>query len=294
MKIKGIIPPILTPFNEKDEVDIQRLEKFVEFLKPHVEGFYVCGSYGSGILMNVSERKKVFEAISNFAGDKFQLIVHVGTTNLKETVELAHHAESHGALAVAAVPPFYFQHDDDTLYEYFHSLMETVTIPVYIYDNPKATGNQISLDLLNRLAAEGLQGVKDSTFDIGKTYKVLRNVSQEDFDVVMGSESLLLPAFSMGVQACISGLANALPELMHKLYQAAMKKDLDASRDLQEKVLKMWDVLHIGPSNPTAYAMLHIRGVDVGFPRKPLLPLSKGLYQQVEAAMKATEQIWKT
>ena len=150
----------------------------------------------------------------------------------------------------------------------------------------------MSPELINRLAVVGLAGVKDSTFDIGKTYLVMRNVRKSEFDIVIGSESLLLPAFVMGVQACISGLANALPELMNRLFNAAIKNDVLKARDLQMKVLRMWDVSHICPSNPTAYAMLRIRGIDAGYPRQPILPLSKDDYKRVEIAMKETQSLW--
>ena len=111
--------------------------------------------------------------------------------------------------------------------------------------------------------------------------------------MVIGSESLLLPAFVMGAQACISGLANVLPELMHQLFITAYEKDMVKAQEFQTKVLKMWDVLHIGASNPTAYAMLHARGFDIGYPRKPFNPIGGEKYKLVEKAMKDTESIWK-
>jgi dihydrodipicolinate synthase/N-acetylneuraminate lyase len=120
----------------------------------------------------------------------------------------------------------------------------------------------------------------------------MRKVQKKDFDVVIGSESLLLPAFVMGARACISGLANVLPELMNKLYQAALSSDLILAKDLQTKVLKMWDILHFGPSVPTAYAMLQIRGVEAGFPRKPMLPLGKEIVTKVVIAMRETHSTW--
>jgi 4-hydroxy-tetrahydrodipicolinate synthase len=292
MKLSGIIPPLLTPFKENGEVDFDRIPLLVQFMKPYVKGFFVCGTYGSGVLMNVDERKKVFEAVAECVDDTYQLIAHVGTANLRDTLNLAEHAEQHHALAVTAVPPFYFHYDEEALFQFFCDLINVSSIPVYLYDNPGASGNQISPELINRLAEVGLNGVKDSTFDISKTYAVMRKVQKKDFDVVIGSESLLLPAFAMGARACISGLANVLPELMDKLYEAALSGDRMRAEDLQTKVLKMWDILHFGPSTPTAHAMLQIRGIEAGFPRKPMLPLSKEIYTKVVIAMRETQSTW--
>lgn len=292
MRLKGIIPPILTPFDEHGAVDLNRLHEFARFLAAHVQGFYICGSYGSGVLMNLEERKKVFEVLSEFSSSDFQLVAHVGTTNLRDSIALAQHAEEHGALAVAAVPPFYFRYNDALLYAFFRDLIEAVSIPVYLYDNPGATGNPVSIDLINQLADVGLHGVKDSTFDIGKTYQVMRSVNKEDFDVVIGSESQFLPAFMQGSGACISGLANAMPELMQKLFQTADRGAFKQAAALQRRVLEMWDILHFGPSTATAYAMLRVRGVDAGWPRRPFLPIDNELYAKIESAMDETVGIW--
>ncbi len=293
LKLRGIIPPVLTPFDERGEVDLMRLDKFAGFLKPHVQGFYVCGSYGSGVLMSIDERKKVFEALSGYADGAFELVAHVGSTSTRDTITLAQHAEANHAVAVAAVPPFYFKYNDEALFEFFHDLIRSVSIPVYVYDNPGATGNVLSPELINRLANVGLHGVKDSTFDISKTFQVMRKVEKPGFDAVIGSESLFLPAYMMGSRACISGLANAMPELMQKLFRAADSGDFNKAAELQKQVLLMWDILHFGPSTSTAYAMLQVRGIDIGYPRRPFIPAERGLYQKIEAAMKLSESVWK-
>lgn len=293
MRLSGIVPPLLTPFKENGDLDLDRIPVLVEFMQPYVKGFFVCGTYGSGPLMNVEERKQVFEAVSACVDSPVQLITHVGAASLRDTLALAEHAAQHHAQAVTAVAPYYFHHDEETLYQYFRSLIGAVSLPVYLYDNPGASGNQVSAELINRLAEAGLQGVKDSTFDIAKTYAVMRKVQKPDFDVVIGSESLLLPAFVMGAQACIAGLANVLPELVQKLCEAAQARRFPEAQVLQTHVLKMWDILHFGPSTPTAFAMLQIRGIQAGFPRRPMLPLGKEVYDRVERAMRLTRRLWE-
>jgi len=292
MRLSGIIPPLLTPFTESGEVDFDQIQALVRFMKPYVKGFFVCGTYGSGPLMNVGERKMVFEAVAACVDESYQLVAHVGAASQRDTLELASHAAQHRARAVTAIAPFYYHYDEETLFEYFRELIQSVRVPVYLYDNPSASGNPISPELINRLAGIGLNGVKDSTFDIGKTYAVLRKVQAKDFDLVIGSESQLLPAFVMGAQACIAGLANVMPELVNRLYEAAYNKNLVLARELQTNVLKMWDVLHYGPSVPTALAMLQIRGLEAGYPRKPMRPLGKEIYHRVEGAMRENQSLW--
>lgn len=281
MRVKGIFPPILTTFDSSGAVDERRLRSLVDFWLPHVHGMFVCGSYGSGPLLAPPEREGIFETVAGAVEGQVPLIAHVGATDTETVVRLARHAESYGAVAVAATPPFYYRLNGCALREHYQALIEAVSVPVYAYDNPKTTGNPISPTMLNELAGMGLRGLKDSSFDIGKLYMAMRTVEREDFDFVIGSESLMLPAFAMGIRGCISGLANAYPEVMCRFYEAATSGDLDEAARWQRLVLRLWDVLHTGPSVPTAYEILHLRGLDPGYPRRPLLRLTEDERQAV-------------
>jgi N-acetylneuraminate lyase/4-hydroxy-tetrahydrodipicolinate synthase len=221
-----------------------------------------------------------------------QLVVHVGAATLRDCLRLVEHAVKHGAHALGAIPPYYYHYEEEALFQYFRAIIEASPVPVYVYDNPGTTGNPISPELVNRLAAIGLHGVKDSSFDISKTYALMRKITKQGIDVVIGSESLLLPAYVMGAQACIAGLANVLPELLQSLNAAARGTDMQRARELQTRVLKMRDILHYGPSIPTALAMLKLRGFDAGWPRRPMLPLPEETFSKVKHAMEETRSLW--
>lgn len=292
MNVVGIFPPILTPFDKNGDFDPDRFRQLLGFWSQYVDGMFVCGSYGSGPLLTVAERQFVFEVASETVHDK-PLIVHVGAITTDESIKLARHAEKHGAVAVAAVPPYYYSYNGRAIKEHFKAILESVSIPVYAYDNPKTTGNSISPELLNELAQLGLGGLKDSSFDIGKLYMAMRTVKQPGFDFVIGSESLMLPAFSMGVRGCIAGLGNPFPEVMHRFHQAVIEGKADEARQWQEHVLILWDILHIGPSVPTAYELLRLRGKDPGYPRRPLLPLDPATRDKLQAAFEEARELWE-
>ena len=293
MKVQGIFPPIITPFDESGAVDEKRLRALAEFWAQYVHGMFVCGSYGSGPLLIPDERERVFEIVAGAVGEAFPLIAHVGAIDTATAVRLAQHAEAHGAVAVGAIPPFYYTYNERSMREYYQALIQSVSIPVYAYDNPKTTGNPISPALLNELANLGLAGLKDSSFDIGKLYMAMRVVEKPDFDFVVGSESMMLPAFVMGVRGCIAGLGNPFPEVMRRFYDVATTGTPEEAQQWQTDVLKLWDVLHIGPSVPTAYEILHLRGIDAGYPRRPLLRLDKETRERVRFAMDEMREVWQ-
>ena len=157
-KLKGVVPPMITPFTQSGDVDIESLKKLVTFLKERVNGLYICGSYGSGPLMSIEERKLVAEITKEVVGDKIPIVVHAGTTNTRDTVELTSHCEQ-GFNAAAAVGPYYFHHNEDNLLEFYGSMLKTVSsdFPIYVYHNIKFSGYEISLNTM-KIESNGNSG----------------------------------------------------------------------------------------------------------------------------------------
>ena len=122
-KLKGVVPPMLTPFDHDGNLDIESLEKLVDFLKDRVNGLFICGSYGSGPMMRVEERKQVAEITVKVVDGKIPVIAHTGTTNTRDTVELTKHAEKIGCNGAASVGPYYFHHKADAILEFYSAML---------------------------------------------------------------------------------------------------------------------------------------------------------------------------
>lgn len=277
---------MITPFTEKGEVDFNGLEAVTDYLANIVDGLFVTGSYGSGALMNVDERKAVTEMCVSRVSNRVPTIPMVGTTNTKETVDLAQHAESVGAAAVAAVGPYYFRHDADTVLRFFEALVSAVAIPVYVYNNPKFQGYEMSLDTILRMKELGVAGIKDATFDIIMHADYQRRLAPMDFDVVLGTEAMWLPARALGCEAFIPGLGNAFPELCVELHRSGMAGDWDRCRQLQFNVNRIRDIMYHAPNTQLAvYAMLELRGILTAFPRAPLRGASESQKRAIERSL---------
>ena len=287
VKISGIVPPLLTAFDEKGAFDERAQREIVSFLVDKVQGFYPCGSYGSGPLMNAEERKRVAEVVIDEVNGRVPVILHVGGPTTRFAVDLAKHAERAGAVAVASVPPIYYGFKEPEIERHFQALVDAVDVPVLVYNNPKTTGVAISPSFLNKLAKIGVRGVKDSSFDIMIFYNYLWKVEREDFIPVIGTEALIMPAVSMGAFASVSGLANAIPEPVVELFQAVKADDLKTARPLQKKVSAMRDIMHFGPTLSMIQAVLHRRGVNAGYPRLPFAAPEKALVDKAMDAFRA-------
>jgi len=292
--LKGVVPPMITPFDQDGELDLAQLEVLVDFLKDRVDGLFICGSYGCGAMMSVAERKTVAEVCLRTAKGKVPIIVQTGTTTTRDTVELTRHAQEIGCQGAAAVGPYYFHHQSDSVLGFYRAMLKAVEpdFPIYLYDNPTFSGYSIALDVLKQLKEEGLKGVKDATFDILTFAKYQRELGGDGFEVILGTEAMWLPAFCLGAEAFIPGLANAFPEICGQMFRQSQEGDLAGCRETQFRINKVRDIMYLARSTQLAvYAMLDIRGIVTAFPRAPFIPATEAEKDKIRRALTELEML---
>ena len=284
---------MITPFKESGELYEAALRRLVNFLiAGGVHGLFIGGSYGSFPLMTLEERKKLAEATFDEVKERIPLIVHVATPCTAHSVELAKHAEDLGAMAVSSVVPYYyssFGYDEKDLLGYYKALADAVGIPVHIYNNPKTTGFAVTTALLVKLHEVGVSGLKDSSGQMMTIAEHIREMRKRkiDFTFSIGTTGLLLPALALGVEACVAGTANALPEVMVELYNVLTKGDFTKGAELQLRVIEIRKLQGIqGFRPPACYSILRMRGLDMGTCRKPWRELDPENYRIVERGLK--------
>jgi 4-hydroxy-tetrahydrodipicolinate synthase len=275
LPVKGVVPPLLTPFTAEGKVYEEGLRRLLEFqIEKGVHGVFICGTYGSGPLMSVEQRKRVVEVAVDQIQGRIAVVTQVGAASTEETVDVARHSEKAGADAVAAMAPYYYRHDYDTVLEHYRRLVRAVNIPVFAYNIPKTTGFTITPAMLAEMADFGVKGIKDSSYSLCDFINfILELGNRRDFTFMVGTELLLLPAMLFGAKGCVSGLSNILPEVVVDLYDAAARKDYEKAAELQLRANKARGILQKASSSIAAcYPLLRERGVEVGVPKPPMLP----------------------
>lgn len=284
----GVIPPVLTLFTKGGEVDEEAQRRFLDFLiEKGVHALFVGGTYGAGILMEKEQRKRLFDITMDQVRKRVPVIAHVGAADTNTAVDLAQYAESKGAAAVAAIAPFYFQYPERSIINHYVAIIKSVKIPVFAYNNPKASGVLITPDMAVELGRNGLAGMKDSCFDIVAFVQTKDRTAAAglDFEMIIGTEALWCPAAAAGAKAMVAGLANVCPELVVDYYATTVEKGIEAAAAMQPSVLRARDILKIGPTIPACHAMLELRGIPAGFPRLPFEPLDDAQKERIRAAM---------
>src|SRR5215204_6245749 len=161
----GLMPAMVTPFDERGEQDLASTEAVIErFLEAGVSGISPLGSTGEASHLTADERRRFAEEVTGMVAGRVPVVVGVGFSGTRETVELASHAEEAGADAVLAVSPFYWKVGEEALSNHFAAVAGSVDIPVMLYNLPMLTGIDLSPSLVARVAEEctNIVGIKDT------------------------------------------------------------------------------------------------------------------------------------
>ncbi|MGL4738067.1 MAG: dihydrodipicolinate synthase family protein [Cellulosilyticaceae bacterium] len=266
--IKGVIPAMLTLFDENEEIDIKRTESLVDFLlERDVDGFYLTGSTGEGFLMTGEERKKVVETVINRVAGRKPIIVHVGDIGTKKSIELAKHAYEAGADAVSSVPPFYWKFSEQDIYNYYKDLAEATPLPMIVYNVPLA--GLMGTDLIVKLAQlENVKGLKFTGKDHDQMSH-LKDILGERFMIYSGCDEMSFSGLSLGTDGIIGSFYNVMPELFKGIAKAVQNGELAQGVRLQkigtEIILASlkYDYLALMRN------MIKWQGVDAGYSRRP-------------------------
>ena len=275
MEFRGVIPPTLTAFGADGSLSVEGTRWHINYvIEAGVHGVFPCGTMGEGPLLSFEEKLEVIATAVQAARKRVPVLAGVGCPSTWETVRLAREAERIGADAVIVVTPYYYPPSDEGLLAHYRAVAEAVHVPVLVYHIPSRTGYQIPLGLIPRLASvPGVVGLKDSSGDAKWLRAAMALASCWRFFV--GSDSLLCEGFAFGVHGAVSGVANVLPDLVVRLYDAAQTGAWQQAKDLQAKVSAVRDAMRIGPYLAGPKAVLRLLGHDLGTPRLPLVSLTE-------------------
>lgn len=268
--LSGAIAASVTPLRDGgSRPDEEAIGPLVRFLSDGgVDGAFVCGTTGEGVLLTVDERRRVAEGFVRARPEGFAIAVHAGAQSTADTVALATHAKEIGADAVAVIAPPYFPLDDAALFEHLRSAAEACgALPFYVYEFEARSGYPVPVALVERLreAAPNLAGMKvsDTPWSAVEPYRL------DGLDLFVGNEPLVLEGLANGADGTVSGLAAAFPEIV-----ASLVHDRDPVAG--ERVVSLRTALGALPFHAALKEILVARGVpirtDVRAPLRMLTP----------------------
>ncbi len=290
-EVRGVIVPLLTPMSrDGEQVDERSLQSHVEWLvKKGVHGLMPCGTTGEAPLLAQAEREIITEIVVDAAGGRVPVIAHVGAITTRETAELAEHAAAVGVSAISVITPYYFALTDAALIEHFCQVAAVAPdLPMYLYNLPARAGNHISRACAEAVIARcpNVVGIKDSSGDLA-TLSSFMGLKDGGFQVVCGSDALLLRALQAGAVAGVSGNANVFPEIVVGIFEAFWADDAERARRQQELLDLAREAMGSGGNLALLKAMADLRGGQMGGVRPPLPQVSLDIVAETETKLRA-------
>src|ERR1051325_11574974 len=234
--IRGVLLPIITPFDDKGRVDEPIMRQLVEFhIGAGIQGLFALGSTGQGPAMSTEERKQTAAIALDQARSRVPVIIHIGTPASDSTVELAEHAAGHKADAVAIVPPYYYSdHSEYEIVAHYKAVGKAVPLPIFIYENPKYSGISVPPGMAVRMKEQvpSLKGIKVA-YGQGALLEYVRLLP--DVSVFTGNADLfgLVP---FGLAGMINPPTSFVPELCVALFKALDTRSYPEAVEAQKRV----------------------------------------------------------
>lgn len=271
---RGIMPALVSPVTEDGKVLVNETEKLVRWqLSQGVNGFYICGSTGEGLLLNPNTRKELLEVVLNAAGGKVPVITHVGAIDLPTTLDLASHAKNAGADAVSSIPPIYFQYGEKEVINYYKEVAAAAEIPLVMYGVGLAN-TKLTVSLVEELMkVENIIGIK-WTYPDYYSMGQLKGINGGNINVINGPDEMLICGLAIGADAGIGTTYNVMPKLFVKLYDAYQNGRVEEAKKLQHAINRVITVLIKYQAIAATKELLCHMGFEVGLCTKPLRRLT--------------------
>jgi 4-hydroxy-tetrahydrodipicolinate synthase len=236
-RIRGVLSPVVTPFDHELRPDAQRLIQHCRWLLGQDVGLAVFGTNSEANSMSVAEKLALLEALVAAGVPPERMMPGTGCCAFTDTVELTRRAVRLGCTGVLMLPPFYYKGvSDEGLFRSYAQVIERVgddRLRIYLYHIPPVAQVPISLPLIERLlkAYPGtIAGVKDSSGNWDNTRAMLEQFQPHGFDVFCGSEAFLLATLRGGGAGCITALGNVNPGPIARLARSWQQPDADAQQ----------------------------------------------------------------
>lgn len=281
--LKGLGVAMVTPFNEKREIDFQGLERLIQFLiKSHVNYLVVNGTTGESVTLSNEEVNEVLKFVIEHAGNTPVWVGCGGNDTFKLAKKMSKFEADFPIKGFLSVSPYYNKPTQKGIYAHYEYLAKSTSKPIILYNIPGRTASEISIETILQLSEiQNIVGIKDAVNDINKSMLLASQV-HKDFALLAGDDAMALPMLACGYHGVISVIGNIKPIEFKKMIDFALKQDFENARKLHYEMFPLMIAL-FKEGNPTgAKACLEILGICSKYVRLPLVEASENLMLELK------------
>ncbi|WP_340373201.1 4-hydroxy-tetrahydrodipicolinate synthase [Peribacillus sp. FSL E2-0218] len=267
---------MVTPFDSKGNIDLQKTTKLVNYLiKNGTDSLVLSGTTGESPTLSSEEKIALLRHVSKIVEKRVPIIMGTGSNNTYASIELTKKAEQNGADAIMLVAPYYSRTNQEGLYQHFKAIAASTTLPVMIYNIPGRASVNIEPETIIRLSKiANILAVKEASGDLNAMTEIIAG-TDEDFALYSGDDALTLPVLAIGGVGVVSVASHVAGNELQKIVEAFISGNLKEAARLHQELLPLIKGLFAAPSPAPVKTALQLNGIDVGSVRLPIVPLTE-------------------
>lgn len=281
-KYGKILLPLITPYDENEEIDYDKYVELIEYLIANdlCDSFIVTGTTGEASLLTFDERVKLFETAVKASAGRKPVIAGTGCASTKETLALTNKAYDLGIEVALIVGPFYNKPTQEGIYLHYKTIAENTKAQIMLYNIPIFVGVNMEPETVGRLAAfDNIIGIKDEAgvnpTQITDFFLATKNVDP-NFVIYNGDDVMLLPTIVQGAMGIVSGGAHIFGHEIRAIFDAFEEGDNQKAKELFIPLYRFCKTTgqngRILPNSILRPAIEAVTGVKLGDARLPLAP----------------------
>jgi len=272
-----IITAMVTPFNEKRDIDFGALERLTRHLmESGSDAILVTGTTGESPTLTHEEEYEILYAVKGIVSGAKKVIMGAGSNSTRTAIESSKKAVELGADAILSVVPYYNKPNQQGIIEHFGAIARAVDIPIIMYNIPGRTGVNMAPQTAAFLAKEysNIVAIKQSFPDMDVITE-LREKCPEDFAIYCGDDSLTLPMLSLGAHGVVSVASHVVGNELKSLIHNFKSGQVNAARNMHQKLYPLFKKLFMAPNPVPVKAVLSRLKLIENYVRRPLVELNE-------------------
>lgn len=279
---------IVTPFDEKGNIDYASFERLIEFwISGGVEYLVVLGTTGESATIHGAEKQDVFSFVSKQVNGRLPLVAGIGGNDTRRVIADMQAFDLTGYEAILSVSPYYNKPNQEGIYQHYKAIDAVAPRPIIIYNVPGRTGQSMTAETQLRIARDckNVFATKEASGNMDLIQQILRQ-KPADFLVISGDDPITLPLIADGAVGVISVVANAYPADFSQMVRLCLQGKFEAARPIHEKYLEVIASMFAEGSPSGVKAYLSEMGLCKNQFRLPVWPVSDGHLQRIRSLMR--------
>jgi 4-hydroxy-tetrahydrodipicolinate synthase len=276
MKFGEVLTAMVTPFNDDQTVNYDRVGELAEYLVNNgSDGLVVLGTTGEVPTLSTTEKKKILEVVVDRVGQQAEIIAGTGSYSTADSIEMTKIAQNVGVDGVMLVTPYYNKPPQRALANHFELVAQETDLPVILYNVPSRTGRNLAPDTIADLATiDNIVAVKEASGNVAQAIEV-NSLTDDSFDIYSGEDCLTLPILAVGGTGVISVASHLVGSDIKEMVQEFKAGNVRVAREKNEQLQEIFNAMFMTTNPIPVKSALNLAGHEVGTVRPPLLELDE-------------------